>query len=658
MSDLIDMPPEPPRGRDTFLEMLKDRNALEQWVRSKGPSWPSYQRLRAAEVTDDMARLVTRAAGFTEDSEEFIAIRYLVRSWRSSKYDSRMEDGKASIVAFLVEFDLMWSMRRIRFVLKKLNELASLDADAKKIAGVPRRQKESDVWPSAADEEEFLKAVSNIRTRLNDAYVYLRGKRRHLWAADEDNPFRGIISMLDISSNDLRAVIHESTDADRTNRAKDLLSRPLRDNAAALLREVRVTASERELTKADAIEELTNRVREELREVINEVRSMGSEALRPPQGDAGKTSPNWELFLRETLWYYYVHFDSFDQIAYPLLYSTGVGEEADVIDIFRVSPKDATALVDEEVKVKKGGIDTKVKKLAGTRLGNFGAFFERTFRVNDIMWGRLDGAERVIAALLPTDKALQKRMTEQAHRAIIVEEKMSEDAKADADLAMQRIVWDALDHWDDRARRDELLVRATGMLSQDSSFRKYLETLASGSDPIELFKQRFEKDYEVSRQFTQDATLKSAVRINRVLGGMARGYLPGENAETENAETENQQTRSKQSLKRKVALFIGERVLTFTEAAIQPDGPARRRQRWKIICAYFLSLVIIAVACWPAYVLLRSAATPWPALGFLGILIVTFVFAGLPLGLTIAYHYAWIRLKRKLDAVLPRARTQ
>ena len=120
-------------------------------VQSERPLWGSYQRLRAAEVTDDMARLVTRAATFSEDSEEFTAIRYLVRSWRSSKYDSRMEDGKASIVEFTVQFDLMWSMRRIQFILKKLNELACLDKDARKIAGVPRRQKESDVWPANED---------------------------------------------------------------------------------------------------------------------------------------------------------------------------------------------------------------------------------------------------------------------------------------------------------------------------------------------------------------------------------------------------------------------------------------------------------------------------------------------------------------------------
>ena len=102
------------------------------------------------------------------------------------------------------------------------------------------------------------------------------------------------------------------------------------------------------------------------------------------------------------------------------------------------------------------------------------------------MWGRLDGAERVIAALLTTyDKALRDRLTQQVHRAIIVEEMMSEDAKASADLVMQRVVWDALDHWDNRERRNEFLSRAAGMLPSNTHIeniqRRWRETLIRSS---------------------------------------------------------------------------------------------------------------------------------------------------------------------------------
>ena len=42
-------------------------------------------------------------------------------------------------------------------------------------------------------------------------------------------------------------------------------------------------------------------------------------------------------------------------------------------------------------------------------LNNFGAFFDEKFRINDILWGRLDGAERIITALLPNEEDEPKR---------------------------------------------------------------------------------------------------------------------------------------------------------------------------------------------------------------------------------------------------------
>src|SRR4029453_18159616 len=100
---------------------------------------------------------------------------------------------------------------------------------------------------------------------------------------------------------------------------------------------------------------LTDEVREALASIINHARGKCSDAMRPPEGAAAVEVPRWELFLRQTLFYYYRYFEDFDQISYPILYSTGVGEEIDVIDVFRVSPEDATALIDESGPVDERG---------------------------------------------------------------------------------------------------------------------------------------------------------------------------------------------------------------------------------------------------------------------------------------------------------------
>jgi patatin-related protein len=633
------MRPKEVRTREEFLAMLGDRTKLLEWMRSKGTGWGSYQRLRVAEVTDDLTHLVARVAGFSVEADEFLAIRYLVRDWRAANYDPHMERGLRSEVEFLVDFDLPWAMRRIRFCIGKLNDLACLDQHARRIAGVPRGEDESGVWPGAGEEAEFRAALRRVRQGLNNAFVYLRGERRKLWSRDDANPVRPSIAALEIGSADLLELLREPTDRDRRTKATQVLGTPLRSPRAD---------APQMSTRGDAVASLTARVKEELARVINTGRHLCSDALRPPAGQAAAALPRWELFLRETLWYYYVYFDDFDQISYPILYSTGVGEEADVIDVFRVSPEDATAVIDESRPVDErgrpvpdGGEGRRVLKLAGTTLGNFGAFFERKFRVNDIRWGRLDGAERVIAALLPAHPELRRRMTEQAHRAIIVEEMLSDDEATAADRDLQSLVWRALDAWDDAPeQRARLLDEAARRLPEKSPLRAELEKLAGGAEPRDLYREGFVRGYDEGRQFTPEATLDSAVRVNRVLGDMALGYFPPDGGE---------------SRKRKFALLLGRRLRIFAEAALQPEGPVRRRQRLRLIACYVLSLLILVGVCLPVVVLIFRSEWLWPRLGLLVVFVITLLLAALPLLLTAGYNIAWLKLRGRLAALLPRA---
>src|SRR5262249_40881599 len=100
-------------------------------------------------------------------------------------------------------------------------------------------------------------------------------------------------------------------------------------------------------------------------------------------------SPDLPLGARDTrtcLAHYYRRYEAYDMIIFPILYDTNVGEAVQV-EIVRVSPEDGCALIDE----RKSGCH----KLAGTYLANFGGFLEKLWRQNDILWGRLDGAERI-----------------------------------------------------------------------------------------------------------------------------------------------------------------------------------------------------------------------------------------------------------------------
>ncbi|HEX7174063.1 MAG TPA: DUF3376 domain-containing protein [Pyrinomonadaceae bacterium] len=601
---------------------------------------PGSERRRVAEVTDDMTLLVARAAGFSEESDEFLAIRHLVRDWRDRHYlpylkeGARLEGGKKLQAEFLLDFDMPWAMRRVRFCIGKLNDLACLDDQARQIAEVAARAGQPKQWPSEEREKaEFRVALRRMREGLNKALVDLRGARRKLWSRDfNENPFSPLIARLEIGSPDLVGLLRQPTDQACRDEAERILKTRLKNPARPHGME----------TRDDAVAALTEEVRGKLETAIKKAKGDCRQAMWPREGPDAENVPHWELFLRDVLWYYYKHFDDFDQISYPILYSTGVGEEADVIDVFRVSPEDARALVNErEDKVDIDGEMKNVQKLAGTTLGNFGAFFESKFRVNDITWGRLDGAERVIAALLPANEDLRRKITEQAHRAILVEEELSKDEAAAKNDALKKLVWRALDVWDDEPRRTILLNEAAQNLPAESRrFREYLALLAKGAEPRDLFRDKFLKNYEKGRQFTPTATVDSAKRANRVLGNMALGYFPATDGG---------------SRKRKLAMWFGQRLLLFAEAAIEPTGSARRRQRARLIACYLLALLILAFVCLPAFMLWRTAGETERAWSFFLIFVLTLPLALIPLALAAGYTYAAYWLRGRLYTRLPQA---
>jgi patatin-related protein len=81
----------------------------------------------------------------------------------------------------------------------------------------------------------------------------------------------------------------------------------------------------------------------------------------------------------------YLGYPLYDIATLPLLQGEGL-DEFDPVKVDRISPEDAPT-------IRAGGAAATLK---GIELNNFGAFFSRTYRENDYLWGRLHGAERLI----------------------------------------------------------------------------------------------------------------------------------------------------------------------------------------------------------------------------------------------------------------------
>jgi patatin-related protein len=116
--------------------------------------------------------------------------------------------------------------------------------------------------------------------------------------------------------------------------------------------------------------------------------------------------PRRDFFVR------YLGFAYWDVLLFPVQFLAEAGER-DSVAVMRASPFDSRLLHPP---------DQKKGKLKGTALHHFGAFFGRPDRENDYLWGRLDGAERLLVLLLGSrDLECAKRCAD-AFEAILTEE--------------------------------------------------------------------------------------------------------------------------------------------------------------------------------------------------------------------------------------------
>ncbi len=227
---------------------------------------------------------------------------------------------------------------------------------------------------------------------------------------------------------------------------------------------------------------------------------------------------------RDCLKHYYDNFTFYDFVTYPLQYGTGVGE-ANIVDVFRVSPEDATALINERAPGERR------RKLAGTALMSFGAFIDPAWRKNDMLWGRLDGAERIITALLPPppdskDPAkdpyyyIRKNFIREAHIAIFREEIQQTDL-----ITLQGLL-------------SRLLGRFEPTSGQAQQLREVVQTVLAGKETLpaafesalrkcfedeNVIRDYYEEHFEVSRHFDPESALRLISRATNITGRMLEG---------------------------------------------------------------------------------------------------------------------------------------
>ena len=158
---------------------------------------------------------------------------------------------------------------------------------------------------------------------------------------------------------------------------------------------------------ADALARLENEFRGALNRALDGFSVRLFERVRAVTAD-------WSVERRADLLVRYLGFPFWDVLLYPMQSIADAGER-DAIDVVRMSPLDATILPP---------LERNKPKLDGIRIMHFGAFFDRKGRENDYLWGRLDGADRLIGLLLAENAPREdrERWCRKAFAAIVKEE--------------------------------------------------------------------------------------------------------------------------------------------------------------------------------------------------------------------------------------------
>ncbi len=307
--------------RPTEAEISNWRaSANEQAAGEAGYAFHSYFRLKVLKVARRLERLsgsVVRPPGHQafqqpEQTGFFAALRKLGArgfgadvNWAPSVSESEIE--------FLKKFDVDFRVRRLRFVIRKLNELYHAAIDTSEITS---RTQWIDDFKAA-----LYGQLAEVRKRWDPEFY-------------SDDITAGFGGLFDSEGSDGNAYV--------TTLSK------IGDAMA--------------LEKLDA--------------AIDEVFAFMVLNSIPPE-------------LRRELFAAYIGFSFFDVLSFPMMQWEDMDEFEEIL-IDRISPMDAKA-------IRTGGT---ADILRSTAMRRFAGFFNKSYRENDYLWGRLNAADRLIDIVL------------------------------------------------------------------------------------------------------------------------------------------------------------------------------------------------------------------------------------------------------------------
>ena len=488
-----------------------------------GISYATYHQLRVMDVIENLKAAFLRVFNWEETGVEADDLYSLLLGWRHAYYsiDPKQSETHWSENDILFRLDTTWRMRRISFLHNIINQIlkavylvddgTKLDEKKKTFERADQILKAGGIQSGLSgfkDKEALKNELSKIKRELNDAYGYLRARGRKVRSKklmDEKQTDAHLNDFVNELAK-LKAILGAKAGNNGTKRL-NLLAKEARENMRT-----KAEPSPSLVAVFEQVENATSSLAEHLpnpkrKGYVCQTLSFASHKIKTALGVKPKTSnvKDRRTPIQKCLWHYLDTFEYYDMLIFPIYYGTDVGE-SDEVEIIRVSPEDATSLVNETGAKGK-------KKLAGTTLANFGAFFAKEWRENDMLWGRLDGAECILKAMLP-EGTERDGFIHDLQVAILQEDMVAQDEAA---------IYNAKNKTERAEREKELLGKYSARYGlKEGEKKNLLSALTRLSEPEALHKH-FKDNYEIDRSFPPKETLDAGSRALRVVGNLLNG---------------------------------------------------------------------------------------------------------------------------------------
>lgn len=339
-----------------FVDKMIRENDLElRDEYQKNAIYPAYRQLKVAQLRQELEKnLLNRLPPETSEATRLAfsqALRQKIEHdfFSGEEAQTKFANFDERAGNFLQQFDYPFRVRRIRYFIGQIN----------------RWLKYIEPWPDDTKDKSLLtNQLSLLKAKL---YLFVEAYDHSVWCIWDE---------LEL-------------DIDPTNTADiDRAFETLRRKHSELMQNYRDETLKVVMSGLEPTMGLFEEIRQKQQTLLQQV-DTGEMPVSHMEEVFEKNRALFKAYL-ENLFNAY---EFLDMHLYPLTILAEIGE-ADPIDVIRISPKDASYYDN------RNDVDEVAAKLAGEKLMHFSAFLKKSWRENDLLWGRLDAAEIIARTVL------------------------------------------------------------------------------------------------------------------------------------------------------------------------------------------------------------------------------------------------------------------